>query len=319
MILITGATGLVGRHVVRRFMRESRPMRVLLPERRMRRLPWDTSDPSAPELFAGAVVDEEAFFRAITGCHAVIHLENAQWWGRGRDLETVELAGARALASVARAARVGRIITLSHLGAAPSSAFTLHRIKGEVEDLLRNCGVAYTIIRSGIIFGPDDAFVNHIASMLRINPLFFLMPGQGEVVLHPMYIDDLVEAIYRSLDTLRLVDATVEIGGPEYMSLRDLVLTIMRVTGMRRFVIGVPPYFLRWVTAVYSRLLPRSLMTAQWLDILAANRTASLGSTYDHFDFQPRRFESTLLTYLPERAHFVGMLRDSFRRRPRPV
>ena len=319
MILITGATGLVGRYLVQRLMRESVPMRALLPERRMRRLPWDSGDPKAPELFVGAVADEEAFFRAVTGCHAVIHLENAQWWGRRRDLEQVELAGARALATVARAARVGRVITLSHLGAAPSSAYTLHRVKGEVEDLLRNSGVAYTIIRSGIIFAPDDAFVNHIASMLRINPAFFLMPGHGEVVLHPLYIDDLVEAIYRSLDRVRLVDSTVEIGGPEYLSLRDLILTIMRVTGMRRIVIGVPPYLLRWITAVYSRVLPRSLITAQWLDILASNRTAPLGSTYDHFGFQPRRFESTLLSYLPQRAHFLSLLRDSFRRRPRPV
>lgn len=319
MILITGATGLVGRHLVSRLMRESAPMRALLPERRLRRLPWDTSDPNAPEIFAGDVTDEEAFFRAVTGCHAVIHLENAQWWGRRSDLERVELAGARALATVARSARVGRIITLSHLGAAPSSGYTLHRVKGEVEDLLRKSGVAYTVIRSGIVFAPDDAFVNHIASMLRISPGVFFMPGHGEVVLHPMYIDDLVEAIYRSLDRVRLVDATVDIGGPEYLSLRDLILTVMRVTGMRRLIIGVPPYVLRWITAVYSRILPRSLMTAQWLDILAANRTAPLGSTYDHFGFQPRRFESTLLEYLPRRSHFLGLLRDSFRRRPRPA
>ena len=319
MILITGATGLVGRHLVRRLMRESVPTRALLPERRMRRLPWDAADPFAPEVFTGAVADEEACFRAVTGCHAVIHLESAQWWGRRRDLEQVELAGARVLASVARAARVGRIITLSHLGAAPSSAYILHRVKGEVEDILRSSGVAYTIIRSGIVFAPEDAFVNHIASMLRGSPGVFLMPGRGEVVLHPMYIDDLVEAIYRSLHRVRLVDATVEIGGPEYMSLRDLILTIMRVARMRRLVIGVPPYLLRWITAVYSRVLPRSLMTAQWLDILAANRAAPLGGTYDHFGFQPRRFESTLLDYLPQRAHFLGLLRDTFRRRPRPV
>ncbi|MCY3779776.1 MAG: NAD(P)H-binding protein [Chloroflexi bacterium] len=317
MILITGATGLVGRHLVNRLMREAVPTRVLLPERQVRRPPWNMSDPQAPEILTGNVLDEEALFRAVSGCHAVIHLENAQWWGRRRDLERVELAGARALAAVARAARVGRIITLSHLGAAPSSAYTLHRAKGEVEDLLRNSGVAYTIIRSGIVFAPDDAFVNHVASMLRINPAFFLMPGHGEIVLHPIYIDDLVEAIYRSLDRIRLVDATVEIGGPEYLSLRDLILTVMRVTGMRRPIIGVPPYFLRWVTAVYSRVLPRSLMTGQWLDILAANRTAPLGSAYDHFGFQPRRFEDALLRYLPERAHLFESARASFRPRPR--
>ncbi len=317
MILITGAAGHVGRHLVQRLMAESLPTRCLLPEARLRRLPWNVGDPQAPELVAGSVTDEESLFRAVTGCHTVIHLENALWWGRRRDLEEVELAGARVLTAVARAARVGRIITLSQLGAAPSSAYALHRVKGDVEEVIRKGGVAFTVIRSGIVYSREDAFINHIASMLRANPLFFLMPGGGEVVLHPIYIDDLVEAIMRSLNLFRLIDATVDIGGAEYVSLRDMLRTIMRVTGMRRVLVSLPPYFLRWLTAIYNRMLPRSLMTGQWLDILAANRTAPLGNAYDYFGFQPRRFEETLLEYLPQRRHFAGLLRDTLRRGPR--
>jgi len=319
MILITGATGLVGRHFVARLMDEGIPSRCLLTERRARRLPWDEEHPHAPEIIIGNVLDEEAFFRAVTGVHVVIHLENAQWWGRRRDLERVEVSGTRQLVAVARSARVGRIITLSQLGTTPSSAFTLHRIKGQVEEIVRNSGVAYTIIRSGVIFGEDDAFINHIASMLRVNPLFFLMPGIGEVILHPIHIDDLVEALYRSLNLINVVDQTVEIGGPEYTTLQDLLFTVMRVTGMQRLIVSVPPYLMRFLTGIYSRLLPRSLMTSQWLDILAANRTAPLGNTYNIFGFHPKRFEETLLTYLPKRRHFLGLLRDTFRRRPRPV
>ena len=317
MILITGATGMVGRQLVERLMLDALPTRCLLAEHRLRHLPWDSGNPHAPEIVIGAVHDDEAFFRAVSGCSVVIHLENALWWGGRRELEAVELAGARVLASVARAARVGRVITLSQLGAAPSSAYTVHRVKGEVEAILRHSGVAFTIIRSGIVYGPQDAFINHIASMLRVNPLFFLMPGNGETVTHPIYIDDLVEALYRSLNLINLVDATVEVGGAEYMSVRDLMRTVMRVTGMRRILIGTSPYLLRWLTSLYSRLLPRSLMTSQWLDILAANRAAPLGNVYEHFGFQPRRFEETLLSYLPERAHLAGAVRATFRRRPR--
>ncbi len=319
MILVTGATGLIGRHLIRRLMQAGLPSRCLLPERQLRDLPWDESHPHAPELVSGSMLEEEALFRAVTGCHVVIHLASAQWWGRRRDLNQIEIEGTRILVAVARAARVGRIISLSHLGAAKASAFALHRAKGEVEELLRESGVAYTIVRSGLVFAPDDAFVNHIASMLRVNPIFFLMPGYGEVSLHPIYIDDLVEALYRSLDLVKLVDATVAIGGPEYLSLRDMIATIMRVTRMRRAIIPVPPYLLRWITAIYSRILPRSLITSQWLDILAASRTAPLGGAFNHFGFHPRRFEDTLLAYLPQRRHFAGLLRDTFRRRPRPV
>ena len=317
MILITGATGLVGRRLVQRLMAEHMPLRCLLPERQTRALPWDINHPQAPALVIGSVLDEEDVYQAVTGCHAVIHLASAQWWGGPRDLQRLEIGAARTLAAAARSARIGRIITVSHLGAARSSAFALHRAKGEVEALLRASGVAHTIIRSGIVFAPDDAFVNHIADMLRLNPFVFLMPGRGEIALHPLHVDDLVEALFRSLSRLRLVDATVDIGGPEYLSLRDFIATIMRVTGMRRAILPVPPYALRWMTSLYRRLLPRSLMTSQWLDILAASRTAPVGSVYAHFGFQPRRFEDTLLTYLPRRRHLAGSLRDTFRRRPR--
>jgi len=241
------------------------------------------------------------------------------WWGRRRDLERVEVSGTRQLVTVARSARVGRIITLSQLGATPSSAYTLHSIKGQVEEIVRNSGVAYTIIRSGIVYGEDDSFINHIASILSTNPLFFLMPGFGEVVLHPIYIDDIVEALYRSLNLIHLVDNVVDIGGPEYTTLEDMMFTIMRVTGMQRMIISVPPYLLRWITSIYSRIFPRSLMTSHLLDILATNRTASLGSTYNNFGFHPRRFEETLLTYLPKRRHILRVFRDTFRRRPRSV
>lgn len=315
MILVTGATGFIGRHVVNRLLAEGRAVRLLVPQHKLIDLPWD----EPPDIVVGTVLDEEAMFRAVTGVHVIIHLENAQWWGRTRDLERVELAGTQNLITAARAARVGRVITVSHLGAAPSAAYPLMRYKGMVEEALRTSGLAYTIIRSGLVFGEDDAFVNHLAMQLRANPLVFLMPGRGEVVIHPIYIDDLVTAVVRSLELPDVVDQTVEVGGPEYMTLDDLVRTVMRVSNTPRLIIPVPPYVLRWTNAFWSRVLPRSLITSQWLDILATNRTARLGSIFEHFAIRPRRFEDTLLTYMRGRRYFLPMLRYTFRRRPRAL
>ena len=317
MILVTGATGMVGRHVVAQLMADHHAVRCFLPERKRRDLPWDKWLESAPEIITGTVLDEEAIFSAVNGVHTIIHLENAQWWGGERDLERVEVVGTRNLIAIARSARVGRIITLSHLGAAPSSAFLLLRIKGVVEDMVRNSGLAYTIIRSGLIFGPEDAFVNHIAMMLKLNPLVFLLPGQGEVVLHPIYIDDLVKTLIQSLGLIDTVDQTIEIGGPEYVTFEELLRTVMRVTRTHRTLLTTPPYMARWITALYGMIFPRTLMTPQWLDILAASRTARLGNIHDYFGFHPRRFEDTLTTYLPKRRYLPLALRYTFRRRPR--
>lgn len=315
MYLVTGATGFVGRNLVAQLLAHGYRIRCLIPEHKLNALPWET----LPEIVVGHVLDEEALFRAVTGVYAVIHLENAQWWGRPRDLERVELAGTRNLVAAARAARVGRIITVSHLGAAPAAAYVLHRVKGLVEEAIRSSGLAYTIIRSGIVFGEDDAFVNHIALMLRANPIVFVMPGRGEVVLHPIYVGDLVQALINALEREDTVDTLVEIGGPEYITLEDMIRTVMRVSGMPRVIVPMPPYILRWSSGLYSRILPRSLVTPQWLDILATNRTAPLSNAYQYFGIRPRRLEDTLLIYM-RRRHYWGLLaRSVMRRRPRSV
>jgi len=314
MILITGATGFIGRHLVAQLLAQGWGVRVLL-------APTDAPDPTWGErvdVVVGKLTDEQAVFRAVSGVHVIIHLASAQWWGRAHDLEVIDLAGTRAIVAAARAARVGRIILLSHLGAASSSAYPLLRIKGYVEEAVRTSGLAYTILRAGIVFGEGDAFINHIAMQLAITPGLFLMPGRGEIALHPIYIDDLVRAVCRSLNEIATVDEVIEFGGAEYITLEDLLLTVMRVTGLYRTIVSVPPYMLRWINGVYERLLPRTLITGQWLDILAANRTARLGNTYQYFGFQPRRLEDTLLTYMRGKRYWGSALRYGFRRRPKP-
>lgn len=315
MILVTGGTGFVGRHLVSELLAQGRPVRLLLNAERAEKLPW----PEPPEVVTGTILDDEALFRATTGAHVIIHLENAFWWGRSRDLERIELAGTRALITAARAARVGRIITLSQLGATPASAYPLLRIKGQVEDLVRNSGLAYTILRPGLVFGEDDAFFNHLAMQIRSNPFVFFLPGRGEVVLHPLYIGDLVQAIIGCLDRMDTVDTTIELGGPEYITLGDLTRTIMRVSGASRSVIHVPPYMMRWSSRLFGLMLRRNLITEQWLDLLAANRTARIGSIYQMFEIRPRRMEDLMLTYMRRPGYTRALLRYSFRRRPRVI
>jgi NADH dehydrogenase len=246
----------------------------------------------------------------MQGVHTVFHMASAQWWGSRRDLERVDGQGTRGLIASARSARIGRLIYLSQLGAEPSSAYTLMRIKGQVEGLIRNSGVAYTIIRCGAIFGPEDRFVNGIAMLLRTNPLLFFQPGHGDSLLHPLYVLDLVKALENSLDSIDLVDTTVEIGGAEYLTYNEMVRTIMRVSGTHRMIVNVPPYLLRSINSTINRVVRRWPMTPQWFDILARNnRTARLGNLYDYCGVRPVRFEDTLLTYMPQRRYGLEMLR----------
>ncbi len=314
MIVITGATGFIGRALADRLSSDGYPVRVLLTPQR-RQIPWADN----VTVVEGSLYESESLHRALTGAHTVFHMASAQWWGRRRDLDRIDLQGTRNLITAARSARIGRLVIMSHLGAAPSSAFMLLRVKGQVEDLIRSSGLAYTIFRSGIVFGPGDSFVNGIAMLLRSNPLMFLQPGQGDGLLHPIYIHDLVNALVRSLESLNTVDQTLEIGGPEYMTYNEMVRTVMRVTEARRMLVSVPPYMLRWMTSLMNGFFPRWPMTPQWLDILAANRTAPLGNLFDIFGVRPVRFEDTIVTYMRGRRYLPDLLRTTLRRRSQSV
>jgi hypothetical protein len=109
------------------------------------------------------------------------------------------------------------------------------------------------------------------------------------------------------------------VGGAEYTTFYDLIRTVMRVTHQPRVIVPVPPYVMRWTTGIYSRVLRRSLITPQWLDLLATNRTARLGNAYDYFGVRTRRFEDTLLTYLPQKRFLWLAVRNATRRRPREL
>ncbi len=302
MILITGATGLVGRNLVSHLVEAGWPVRVYVQSRRGE---W----PDGVDVVRGRLDDAGALHQAMQRVHTVFHLAGAQWWGSPRDLDRIDLQGTRHVITAARSARVGRLVYLSHLGAEPSSAYTLLRVKGQAESLVRNSGLAYTILRCGVIFGPDDTFVNGIAMLLRANPFIVFQPGHGESLLHPLYVGDLVKALANSLENIDLVDATIEIGGAEYISYNEMLRTVMRVSGARRLIISLPPWLLRRLTAVMMRLFRRWPITPQWYDVLASNRTAKLGNLYDYTGVRPVRFEDTLLTYMPRRHYGWDLLR----------
>jgi hypothetical protein len=122
--------------------------------------------------------------------------------------------------------------------------------------------------------------------------------------------------LVRSLENLNTVDQTIEIGGPEYMTFNEMARTVMRVTSTYRSIVAVPPYMLRSFTAVLTRLFPAWPVTPQWFDILASNRTASLGSLYDNFGIRPARFEDTIVTYMRGR-HYTRELMVNLLRRSR--
>jgi NADH dehydrogenase len=291
LILITGATGFVGRALLPRLAEAGLELRCLLrPSHRTPRLPR-----GLPVQAAIASLDDERGLRAaLVGVDTVIHLAGAEWHGLRGDVFAVDAAGTRALVAAAREAGVSRIIYLSHLGADRASAYPVLKAKGIAEEFVRQSGLPYTIVRSALLYGEEDVFVNVVALMLKLGPGLFLMPGDGQISLQPLWVEDLVTCLEWSLSDLTSLNQTLALGGPEFITFGQMVQTVMEVIGVRRLIVPVRPPFLRAGAWLLEQVLPRSPLTTRWLDYLAINRTCELTSVTRYFGLKPTRFVNAL-------------------------
>ncbi|NIM92556.1 MAG: NAD(P)H-binding protein [Anaerolineales bacterium] len=294
MLLITGSTGFIGRDTVRSLTSEGHSIRTLLrPSRKTPNLPRGVP----VEVALSSLEDPRGVRAALVDVDAVIHLASGERYG-SRDYDPdLELEGTRNLANAAADAGVNRFIYLSQLGAEPTSAYVTLRAKAMCEDSIRRSGIPFTIIRSGIVFGPQDRFTSSLAMMLALAPGFFLVPGSGETLLQPLWIEDLITTIAWTLDEEATVGGTYDIGGPEFLSFRRIVQMVMQRTRLRRVILASRPPLLRAGAWFMERLLPDPPINSHWIDYLAVNRTAELQTLPRVFGLQPSRME-TKLDYL---------------------
>lgn len=291
MILVTGATGFVGRALLPRLTEAGHLVRCLVrASRRSPRLP--TGVPV--QLTIGGLDDPRAVRAALQGVETVIHLAGAEWKGRHGDLLAVDVNGTRALAAAAAEAGVRRFIYLSHLGADRASAYPVLKAKGIAEEFIRQSGAPFLILRSALLYGREDVLVNTLAALIRLSPGVLLLPADAQTTLQPLWVEDLATCLEWGLDDSALVNQTVSLGGPEFISLRELCAIVMEKLRLRRAVLTVSPVFLRSGAWFLDQVLPRSPLTSYWLDHFAVNRGCELTNVTRYFGLRPARLEPTL-------------------------
>ena len=217
-VAITGGTGFVGRHVAKRFAPED----VVAVSRR-----------------TGVDVDDaEALARAFEGCDVVVHCAGINREIGTQTFQRVHVDGTASVIAAANHAGVRKIVMLSFLRARADCGSGYHESKWAAEELIRDSGLDFTILKASMIYGHGDHLVDHLSRTVQTIPLFPTV-GVRERPIRPIPIGDLVDVVLAAVAG-RLSRATVAVTGAEQLLLSETVRRGARVVGRRVFVFPAP-------------------------------------------------------------------------------
>jgi NADH dehydrogenase len=297
-VFVTGGTGYVGAAVVRRLLADGHEVRCLV--RQAGKLGMLTAGaPKATEV-RGDLLDPASYRKALEGVDAVVHLVGIirEKRGKGITFSRIHVDGTRLLIDAARQADVHRFVYMSALGARRGAVSGYHRSKGEAEEIVRSSGMAATIFRPSVIFGPDDEFVNLLTGIVKapLTPVF----GNGLYRMQPVSIHTVADVFAKALTRPQTVPhEAFDIGGPQQIPYNEMLKEIGRALGRSVYLLHVPLWVTKPMVAALHRM-PGFPITKDQLTMLLEENICRDGNRFvQAFDVQEIRFADGIREYLP--------------------
>jgi uncharacterized protein YbjT (DUF2867 family) len=262
-VLVTGATGFIGQHVVHALRAREIPVRALVRDRsRASRLTaWGA------ELVEGDVADPVALGAAAAGVDAVVHLV-AIIKGSRADFERVMAKGTRQLVAAAEGAGARRVVLASALGLNEHSkdAVPYFAAKWEMERAVTASSVEHVILRPSFVFAKNGGVLPTFVRLARFAPLTPIV-GTGTQRLQPIWVEDLAEYFARAVEEPGAAGRTFDVGGPDAVTWNEFWERLKLVLGVRRPSIHLPVGVMR-LQALLTERLPGAPVTRDQLTML---------------------------------------------------
>jgi NADH dehydrogenase len=208
----------------------------------------------------------------------------------------VDAAGTERLVEAARAAGVRSVRYVSGAGAAPDAARQWFRAKWRAEQAVRASGLAWTVVRPTWIYGPRDVSLNRFVGFARSLAMVPLT-NRGRQLLAPVFVDDVARLLADTLESSRADGQVLEIGGPETMSLREIVGTALDVAHLRRPILPGPTALLKAMTLPLT-LLPSPPLSPDAIDFINQPATVDTGPLLERMPRRLTPLGEGLATYL---------------------
>ena len=235
-IAITGGTGFIGNHLARRLILDGNKV-VLLGRKKNAEAEVDGAENMT--FVASDLSDKDVLVRAFSDCEAVVHCAGINREVGDQTYRKVHVEGTRNVVEAAQQAGVKRIALMSFLRARPDCGSPYHESKWAAEEIVRNSGLSYTIVKAGMVYGLGDHMLDHLSHALHTFPVF-AMVGFKEKGIRPLAVEDLVEILQAAMVYGRLNRQTVAVTGAEELRLSEAVRRVARVSGNKVRMVRVP-------------------------------------------------------------------------------
>jgi uncharacterized protein YbjT (DUF2867 family) len=290
MILITGATGYIGRHLVARLVTQGERPRCLVRDinRAKRLLPADKV-----ELVQGTTTSPDSLGTAVQGVDTIVHaafLTADRKQSTGNEYEKTNVQGTANLIKVAKKAGVKRIIEIGGLGTKPDKPGSYMQGRYLAEKMLKESGLDWTIIQPSVLFGKNAPFIKGLVDLIRTSPVVPLIGG-GKTMFQPIYVEDVVTVLIKVLqDPAGTTNRTYTIGGPAYYSFTQIIDVLLKTMHKQRIKVPAPTPLVGVGAAVMEAVLPKPPLTKAAMTLFSFDNITDLKSVQRDFGFTPMSF-----------------------------
>jgi len=301
LVTVFGGSGFVGRNVVRALCKRDYRVRVavrrpelaghLQPQGRVGQIHAVQANLRYPASVAAAMRDADV----------AINLVGILAEGGAQSFSAVQAAGAETVAKAAGAVDA-RMVHVSAIGADENSPSGYARSKAAGEKAVLEAVPSATILRPSVVFGPEDEFTNRFAGLARMSPMLPLIGG-GKTRLQPVYVGDVADAVADAVDGKARGGATYELGGPEVLTMREIMQIILDITERKRMLVSLP-FGLAKMQAMLLQFAPGALkLTPDQVELLRSDNVVSdtakaAGLTLEGLGITPDSMEAIAPQYL---------------------
>lgn len=270
---VFGASGFIGRYVVKRLAAQGYHVRVAVRDTEAALFLKPMGAVGQVVLLHTAITAPEAVERAIAGAEVVVNLVGILAEKKPGDFKRIHEDAAGLVAATAAACGVRYLVHLSAMGASAASPSQYSKSKAAGEAAVRKAFPSAVILRPSVVFGYEDQFFNRFAHMAQLLPTLPIFAAATK--FQPVYVADVADAVIAGLRPAA-AGKSFDLGGPQVMTMREVLEYVQDKTNRLACMMPVPMWVLKLAATLLEKL-PGQALTRDQLILLGRDNVMAPG------------------------------------------